>query len=356
MKQLRILSFAALAAGLGLFTACNEDNPSPQIIPPSESGLIEIMGGGEAYPNTAFIELKSGNQVAIARESWDLAFASGSEFKVLINGTTGAMVSATGKTDINAVGQAEITEIEESGELILTHTNLESIIHVDDASNPLSAPVITPISATEAQNEVYILSRGASAATERPLKKVRIIRNAEGYTLQHADAASDTFSSLDIPKSAEGKFIYVNFEKGIVNVEPTKSAWDISWTAGTSTTAYSDAVNGKLAYFYQDLVYHNIYGGSSAAVVMEEDIAYEEFKEQDASGLEFSTSDRLTIGASWRNGGGPPGSPAPTVKDNIYYIVKDADANLYKVRFLSLTKDGVRGTPTFEYELVAQGK
>jgi hypothetical protein len=355
MKHLRILSFTALAVGLGFFTSCDDGEDVPTVIPPSESGLIEIQGGGAEYPNTSFIELKSGNQLAIARESWDLAFSSGSEFKVLINGTTGAMASATGKTDLNEVGAKKIAEVEDSGELILTFTNLQSILHVDNESNPLSAPVIAAINATEDQNEVYILSRGSCAATERSLKKIRIIRNGKGYTLQHADADSTAFSSLDIPKSAEDKLVYVSFEKGIVDVEPSKTAWDISWTAGTSTAAFPQAVNGTLAYFYQDLVYHNIYGGSSAAVMMEEDIAYESFEEQDAASLEFNKTDRMTIGSSWRNGSGPPGSPAATIKNNIYYIVKDAEANLYKVQFLSLTKDGVRGTPTFQYELVAQG-
>src|SRR5690606_24846086 len=101
--------------GLGLFTACNDSEDGPAVIPPSEAGLIEINGGGEEFPNSSFIELKSGTQTVVARESWDLAFASGSEFKVLINGTTGAMASATGKTDLDKVGAEEISAVEESG-------------------------------------------------------------------------------------------------------------------------------------------------------------------------------------------------------------------------------------------------
>ncbi|PZX58208.1 HmuY family protein [Algoriphagus chordae] len=355
MKQVRILSFAALAAGMGLFSSCNDDDPKPVVIPPSESGLIEVDGGGSTYPNTAYIDLSTGEQTAIQRESWDLAFSSGSDFKVLINGTTGAMASSTGKTDISQVGADEIAAAEASGELILTFTNLEGILHVDDAANPLSNTAIAAISPTAGDNEVYLLNRGTSEATERPWKKIRITRNGTGYTLEHADADSDTFTSLEVSKNSEGNLVYVSFEDGIVEVEPAKTAWDIAWTAGTSSTPYPDATNGTLAYFFQDLVYNNIYGGVGAAQVLEADIAYADFTEEDVFSLSFETADRLVIGSSWRSGGGPPGTPAPAVKTDIYYVVKDADANIYKVRFLSLTKDGERGMPTFEYELVVEG-
>ncbi len=346
MQQYRFLTLTALMAGVTLLSSCNDDDtPEPVVVPPTESGLIEVNGGGAAYPNTAYIQFRTGTQTAVARESWDLAFSTGSDFKVLINGTTGAMASATGETDINAVYAADMTAAD-SAALVLTHTNLVGIEHVDDASNPLSSPAISAISATEGSNEVYILSRGASAVDAKPLKKIRIIRNGEGYTLQHADADAAAFTSVDIAKDGDLNFVYFSFEDGIVNVEPGKAAWDIAWTAGTSSTSFGGA---PLAYFFQDLVYHNIYGGSAAAEVLEEDIAYENFTEQDAQALTFSTTDRLTIGSNWRTTMPSPGE----IKQDRYYIVKDSEENIYKVRFLSLTKDGERGKPSLEFELVS---
>ena len=355
MKKYRFLSVTALLAGVALVSSCTDD-PDPVIVPPTESGLIEVDGGGATYPNTVFVSLRSGVQTPVARTAWDLAFSTGSDFKVLINGTTGAMASATAKTDINAVGAAEIAAAEASGELVMGFTNMVGILKVDNAANPLSQPAIAAVSATEASNVVYLLSRGASAAEARPWKKVRIIRKGDGYTLQHADADADTFSTLEITKNAGDNFVYVNFESGIVDVEPAKTDWDIAWTAGTSETAFPAATNGKLAYFYQDLAYHNIYGGTSAVAVLEETVPYAEFDETYVPSLALNSDNRLTIGSTWRfTGGGPPPSPTPTVYDTIYYIVKDSDGNVYKVRFLSLTKDGERGKPSFEYELVEAG-
>ncbi len=352
MQQYRFLSLAALLAGITIFSSCSEDDPDPIVIPPTESGIIEVDGGGSTYPNTAFIQLRTGTQTAVARESWDLAFATGSDFKVLINGTTGAMASATGETDIDAVSSADMTAAD-SASLVLSFSNLVGILHVDDASTPLSKPAIAAISSTEGSNEVYILSRGASAVDAKPFKKIRIIRKGDEYTLQHSDADAATFTSVDITKDKDLNFVYFSFEKGIVNVEPGKNSWDISWTAGTSTAAFPQATNGTLAYFYQDLVFHNIYGGSSVAEVLEADVAYESFTEQSAEALTFNSTNRLAIGSNWRSGGGPGSGPA--VKDDRYYIVKDIDANIYKVRFLSMTKDGERGKPSFEFELVSEG-
>lgn len=350
MQQYRFLSLTALLAGVTMFSSCSDDDPTPDPpTPPSSGGIIEVDGGGAAYPNTAFIDLSSNSQTAVARESWDLAFASGSEFKVLINGTTGAMASATGETDINAVSAADMSAAD-SAALVLSFTNLEGILHVDDPSNPLSSPAISAISSTEGNNEVYFLSRGASAVDAKPFRKIRIIRNGEGYTLQHAEADATDFSSVDIAKDSDLNFVYFSFEDGIVDIEPGKGSWDIAWNAGTSTAAFPQATNGILAYFYQDLVYHNMYGGAGAAEVLEEDIAYESFTEQDAEALIFNTTDRLTIGSNWRVTQPSPGE----IKQDRYYIVKDAEENIYKVRFLSLTKDGERGRPSLEFELVSE--
>ncbi|MDR7129924.1 hypothetical protein J2X69_002270 [Algoriphagus sp. 4150] len=352
MKQYRFLSLAALIAGVTVFSSCSDDDkPAPVVTPPTESGVIEVNGGGATYPNTAYIQFRTGTQTAVARESWDLAFATGSDFKVLINGTTGAMASATGKTDINAVSAADMNAAD-SAALVLSFANLVGILHVDDAVAPLSKPAIAAVSSTESSNEVYILSRGASAVDAKPFKKIRIIRNGEGYTLQHADADATTFTSVDIAKINELNFVYFSFDNGIVDVEPGKAAWDISWTAGTSSTPYPQATNGTLAYFYQDLIFHNIYGGTGATEILEEDIAYEAFTEGDALGLTFNTTDRLTIGSNWRVTQPSPGE----IKQDRYYIIKDAEDNIYKVRFLSLTKDGERGRPSLEFELVSGGQ
>jgi hypothetical protein len=318
-----------------------------------EEGLIEINGGGATFPNMVFINLRGEEQLAVARKNWDLAFDTSSDFKVLINGTTGAMAYETASSDINTVGEIQAEPLRTEGQLELTFTNMNSILYVDQVENPLSAPVIKPITANDTDNKVYILNRGSSATDVRPWKKIRILRKDGKYVLQHADINATNFSSIEITKNPNLNLVYFSFETGMVTVEPEKNNWDFVWTAGTSSTPFPQAVNGTLAYYFQDLVYHNTYGGVSVVQVLESEIAFENFTEQNLANLTLNADNRLSIGSSWRSGGGP--NSAPSIRNDRYYILKDVKGNYYKVRFLALTKDGERGKPSFEYALVKAG-
>lgn len=350
--QLFTHSLAALLLSGSLLSCDPKEDPIVEL-PPAEEGLIEINGGGATFPNMVFVSLRKEEQFAVARKTWDLAFDTSSDFKVLINGTTGALAYETTGSDINAVGEALAAPLRTSGELELTFTNFKSILYADNAQNPLSNPVINTISATDGENKVYILNRGSSGTEARPWKKIRILRKEGKYVLQHADITATTFTSVEITKNPNLSLVYFSFEEGVVSVEPEKQNWDFVWTAGTSAIPFGQAVNGTLAYFFQDLVYHNIYGGVSVVQVLESEIAYDNFSEQNLASLALNSDNRLTIGSNWRSGGGP--NSAPAIRNDRYFILKDVKGNHYKVRFLSLTKDGERGKPSFEYALVKEG-
>jgi hypothetical protein len=346
---------SSLAAILftGSIISCEPKEEPIVELSPVEEGLIEINGGGATFPNMVFINLRGEEQLAVARKNWDLAFDTSSDFKVLINGTTGAMAYETASSDINTVGEIQAEPLRTEGQLELTFTNMNSILYVDQVENPLSAPVIKPIAANDTDNKVYILNRGSSATDVRPWKKIRILRKDGKYVLQHADINATNFSSIEITKNPNLNLVYFSFETGMVTVEPEKNNWDFVWTAGTSSTPFPQAVNGTLAYYFQDLVYHNTYGGVSVVQVLESEIAFENFTEQNLANLTLNADNRLSIGSSWRSGGGP--NSAPSIRNDRYYILKDVKGNYYKVRFLALTKDGERGKPSFEYALVKAG-
>ena len=63
--------------------------------------------------------------------------------------------------------------------------------------------------------------------------------------------------------------------------------------------------------------------------------------------MKFS-SDRSIIGINWRN-------VFVGVNKNVFYVVKDAAGNVYKLRYLKMGvggDGGVRGRPEMEYALV----
>ncbi|UJP65646.1 HmuY family protein [Mongoliitalea daihaiensis] len=347
--KLNQLLIGLLVLSMGVFACDSAESPIMEPDPAME-GFIEINGGGASFPNMAFINLRTGEQTIVQRQRWDLAFSTGSDFRVLINGNTGAMAFQTSANDLNQVGDAQAADLRSSGGLDMTFSNMEALLRVDNPSNPLNQPIISPVSTIQADNKVYILNRGSMGAEERPWKKIRILQQNGRYVLQHADVDAATFNTLEIQKNPDFNFVYVSFEQGKVDVEPKKEDWDFVWNAGTATTPFPQAVNGTLAYFFQDLVFHNIYGGVTAVQVLESEIGYDNFNETHLPGLTLNADNRLTIGSNWRGGGGP--NMAPTIRNDRFYIVKDTRGNFYKVRFVSLTRDGERGRPSFEYALV----
>ena len=76
--------------------------------------------------------------------------------------------------------------------------------------------------------------------------------------------------------------------------------------------------------------------------------AYETFTRETLNAGSYTFSnDQRAIGANWRN-------VIPVeVYDNVFFVLKDAEGNIYKIKFISmLNTDGERGFPLFQYELL----
>ncbi len=331
------------------------------------SGSMEINGGGSTYPNRVFIDLSANRQTAVLRTSWDLAFSTGSDFKVLLNSSNGMMARALNKTDLNAVTAADTTGWGARLSLSAVFAALvnptpewvaEAINWIDSPTDPLGNPAIDPVSATTSENKVYIVNRGNGPGSPAPAlgwKKIRILRNGNGYKLQYADIGATTFSEVQINKDAQFGFVYVSLSNGaIINVEPPVQRWDIAWNGFTSSTPFNSTNLGTInvPYYFQDIIIQNL-NGVETAQVLTSTISYEAFAEANLSLADFSGQNQLKIGSSWRSGGGPGGPPS--IRTDRFYVVKDADGNYYKLRFTALTTDGQRGRPRFEFALVKKG-
>src|SRR5690606_22056247 len=99
-------------------------------------------------------------------------------------------------------------------------------------------------------------------------------------------------------------------------------------------------------YGYSDLIFINHLAGVAAAEVIFEDEegnnngkpSYDEFSEANLSGISFSSTKGI-IGANWRVTPSPsPGVVAGTKKDR-FYLIKDGEGNIYKVKFNSFTPE-----------------
>ncbi|GAB4031186.1 HmuY family protein [Spirosoma gilvum] len=300
--------------------------------------------GGSSAVNAVFADLSNNAATSVKRVAWDLGFYSGSDFRVILNNMTGAAAIALAKNDLTQVTAADTIGLS----LNVTNFDPAGLKWVDDVSGDLTKTVIASISATDADNKVYIINRGTGGSTPaRGWVKIRILRNGTtGYTLQYAGIKETTFKTASIPKDAAYNFKFVSFDTGaLVDVEPAKDRWDLVWTGAIYKT--SDGTN-DIPYYFSDQVHINVLGAVTAAEVLTSTVSYDAYSESNIATTTFK-NDKNVIGSNWRATTGTVG-----VKTDRFYVLKDAAGNVYKIKFISFTTQdgGERGKPKFEFKLV----
>lgn len=341
-------------------TSCKRTEDTIPEIPPSDGTEMTLNGGegGSAAENTVFVDLSADKQTSTKRTDWNLGFYNGSEFRVILNNTAGSSAVGVDKADINTVSDADIN----LDDLAIALGTVGAFDNIDDLTGDISKTLIPEISVNEDDNKVFVInSVGGSHGLDidpDDLFKVRILRVGDDYTVQYAKLNATTFETVIIKKDDDFNFQYFSFENGLVSIEPAKSDWDIEWTwslyfGGSGVNMYP--------YGYSDLVFINSLAGVSAAEVIFRDEdgisngkpSYEEFSEIDVNSLIFSTS-KGVVGSNWRVTPSPTPGIVAGVKKDRFYVIKDAEGNIYKVRFNSFTPEdaGKRGYPELEYKLV----
>lgn len=354
-KLIALLCFTAAV------TACSKDEDPIVTVPASDGSTLTLKGligseAGASAGNSVFVDFSTDKQTAAARASWDLGFYSGTDFRVIINHSTGAAAIALDKTDLNAVTAADTVALATTATLTLGQGagDFPNIDPVEGTPAPyLAGTVIKTISATDADNKVYIINRGVAGLTgPRGWQKIRVIRSGNGYALQYAKITETTFKTLTVAKDAAYNFKYVSFVTGAVAVEPEKAAWDIEWSLSTFKASTGSSF---IPYTFSDFVLINFVGGVTAAEVIysgtaaTSTVAYADFKETNLAGITFLGT-REVIAGNWRVTSGTPIG----VKTDRFYLIKDGAGNIYKLKFISFhpSDSGVRGNPAIEYKLV----
>jgi len=355
------LSTLILCISALILSSCSsDDTPSEPIQIVIEGASVSPEVGGPNQQNQVYVDLSSNTTTAIQRDSWDLGFYSGPEFRVAINGSIYMATAELSETDIDAVSSTS-TEVQDLQPLVAVGTyQAENIIYVDGPDGAITNTAIAEISTTDADNKVYLVNLGNTVGTETPAtgsvsisgdsrgwKKIRVLKNGDNYVLQYADLDATTHQEVTISKNSSYNFTCFSFNtESIVSVEPEKTNWDLNFTVFTNEIA------GFGSYGYSDFVVNNVKANAQVYMV-DTDVdafTYADFALTDVVYANF-TNDQRSIGSSWRNGGGP--SSLPSLKDNVFYIVNDTDGNLYKLQFLALTNaDGERGYPEFVYSLL----
>lgn len=364
MKKLLFLSIALLS-----LASCSSDDDTPVKGPTVGETLKESVGGPN-QPNQVYLDLSAAESKSVNRATWDFGFSSNSEFRVILNGSLKMAAKKLATSDITLPQTADPSVLAIGG------ANLSSNGYVDNPTGVLAGAgagigtAIAEISATDADNKVYLVNLGLAVYTTKPAvgsvsvdgeargwKKVRILRSGNGYKIQYADLASATFTEKIITKDAAFNFSFFSLTTGnTVSVEPQKTKWDLNFTTFTNYTMALDAEEKpiEVSYAFSDFIVSNAKGGTQVyQVLVSTGGSYADFTKAKVLEANFtaSTTDQRIVGSSWRNGGGP--TSLPSIRTDRFYVIKDAEGNYYKVRFLAMTNDaGERGNVTIEYAIL----
>lgn len=310
---------------------------------------------GNNYANTVYVDFSANKQSGVDRKSWDLGFWSGSEFRVILNGTYTTVAAASTKTDIDAVtiADAEALPLDLSTVAGMSMESATPTTAFDTPDGKLSTTVFAEVSANDAENLVYFVASAPQKNTgsRGDWYKVKVTRNGNGYKVHYGKVSGGAIATVEVPKTAGYNFSFLSLEAGqTVAVEPAVDKWDIKWGYD-----YGAAATGMttLYIFTQDFVAINNHGGVKVATVMTADVSYNDFASSHISGLTFEDT-RDAVGTKWRITA-MPGVTNAGVNTDSFYVVKDAAGNYYKFRFVRVginSAGGERGRPELEYKQV----
>ena len=309
--------------------------------------------GGPNQGDQVYVDLSTETATKVRRDSWDLGFYGGNQFRVAINGSIYMAARNLNVTDIDAVTQASVSAFQ--NQVAIGTFDAENENYIDAPIGDITQTAIDAISENNDDNKVYLVNLGyevgtaaapngsvAIAGNPRGWKKIRILRSGNDYVLQYANLNSTTHEEVTISKNAAYNFTFFSFNTNTVaSVEPEKAKWDLNFTV------FTNVIEGSGSYGYSDFVLNNVKGGVKAyRINVSQTVTYSGFTKADVNEANF-TEDQRIIGADWRD------VFTGTAYSDRFYVLKDTDGNYYKIRMLGFLSDGgVRGYPKFEYQLL----
>lgn len=318
--------------------------------------------GGPNEPNQVYIDLSAQSETVVKRDIWDLGFYSGDEYRVILNTSLYMAAAQLSETNINDVNSLSTEVIDLQTKVLVRSAG--SDIYIDNPDGDITGTVIQEIEVTDNNNKVYLVNLGNSIGTETPSigsegstgefrgwKKIRILRDGDNYVLQYADLDDVNYKEVTISKEEGFNFNHFSLDtEKSVSVEPKKEKWDICFTV------FTNVITGYGSYGYSDFVTQNTKGNTLAYEVKLETIdgedttdateTYNAYSLEDVVEANFSKNQTI-IGSNWRN------VFDRQVHIDRFYVLKDSNNNIYKIKYLALTNsNGERGYPELEYKIL----
>lgn len=343
---------------LFISVSCLKEDDGIITIAPIQGSTLEPEVGGPNQPNQIWVDLSTGEMKGTNRTSWDLGLYSGDQFAVILN--TGALMSAspvegfTELSQVNSQNQSGLMQLVQ-----VANFDPNNINYIDNvAGNYLNNGTVI-----DEENKIYLINLGYeipngpfnpgssyAAGSLRGWKKVKISREGnDGYKIQYAGLDETTINEAFVSKDTNYNFSFFSLASGnVMDIQPPKTDWDICFTVFVNEVA-DNSGNTQGSYIYTDFVMTNTMAETGAYQVVTNETTlledYGNFTAADVVESSFIYDDHRAIGANWRT------VPGAIVRKDRFYVLKDPNGVLFKIRFISMSDaSGYRGHPVFEFE------
>lgn len=195
------------------FASCSKEEPLPEreYIDTTVNAIAEPEVGGPNEPNQVYFDLRTNTATVVQRDSWDLGFYCGNDFRVIINPSIKLAVKNMETTDMNAVTTDSASSY--FGVVAVGTFDATNVEYVDDFDGNIQNTAIAEISDNDDENMVYLVNMGYEVGTTTPTagstspfgeargwKKIRILKRGVDYLLQYADLDDTTYQEYFIEK------------------------------------------------------------------------------------------------------------------------------------------------------------
>jgi len=318
-----------------VYSCFEEDQPVPPYMPPDDVDTVSIQHS--IYTHQIYFDLSSGEIVAENENSiWVLGFECTADgHHLLINSSDFWGVTHTGSAKFDSAFNNNPDYIWKADK---SDGNLDSTAVGDWLSFDNGVPVYS--------NEVYLIGKFDGISFE-PVKKVQFINvDEQSYKFKVAGLEDIVGDTVLVTKDDNLNYVHYSFQDNkVMHLEPNKNEWDILFTQ-YFTILFTD--DGVPAPYYVRGVLQNPNIVESA---LDTTISFIEINHLNAS-LNLFSNQQDAIGYDWKSVKVDEGSNSAeySVRIGYTYLIKDTDADLYKLRFKSFFNElGIKGYPSFEY-------
>lgn len=327
------------------FISCEKPEPLYQAPIISAGTVTQQLEMGSSYGTQVYFDFETGTFASNSPYTWDIAFSSSAENKIIINGGKNGVFSACSLGKISFSDPVDPSTIEKDE---WKHDNPSGNID----SSALGHSLNRKISGNywEGDSCMYLIKLGEEKDLgDKTFVKLRVInRNGANYLIEWSYWKDQMPKHSFIPTYEEKNFTYFCFDcsQGILNEPIDKDEWDILFTRYKEEIYYAQ-VNQTEGYTVTGVLSNP---ANTKTMNLTNVIEYDDIDLNYAKGIVFNNH-LNNIGYDWKNFSIQANKY--TINPKNAYIIKSRRGLFYKMKFVDFYNDkDETGYPKMAYQLL----